>query len=787
MIRNILQKDLKRKRTMNIIILLFVILATLFVASSVSNIVTVMNGTGYYFEQAGLGDYTIMSMGERSGDGFESVLRKIPEVKEYRIDEVIYASQDAFTANGESVTCRNVVMMQSLEDAQLKFFDEDNRVVDSVEPGRAYVTSDFLKRNHLSVGDQLTIQHNSVNVTLTIAGRLKDAMFGSTFMGNVRILMSAEDFAGFQEDEVIRQYYRGQICYIDTDNPKALSSQMGDVEGIAFDGPASMIRMCYVMDMVIAGVLIVVSICLILVSFVVLKFTITFTLQEEFREIGVMKAIGIKNRRIRSIYLIKYLALAIVGAGIGLAGSIPFANMLLKSVSENMVLGSDNTVWLNVISVCVVVLVIVGYAYRCTGKLKKYAPMDAIRSGQTGERFRKKSIYRLGRSHLKPSGYMAVNDVLSSPKRYLTIVLAFSICAMLVFILVNTTETMKSDRLAYTFGKVSDAYYTDVNASMKNMHGEGHAVMEQKLDELEDILAENGMPAKASVEAWYKYKVSFGDVEYKITCMQGIRTRITDYVYSKGTVPRNAHEIAITEQIADKIGAGIGDTVQITIGDVTDSYMITAYFQSMNQMGEVIRIHEEVPTDLRDCSGLMSFQFDFTDHPSQREIDRRVEEMKRIFDIDTVFNAAEYSVDCIGVVGMMESVGFLLLGITLLVVILVSILMERSFISDEKNEIAILKAVGFRDACIIGWHVKRMLLVSLVAVAIAVALAVPMTKLCITPIFGMMGLKHLQYEINPWKVCLIYPGIILGATVITTYLTARYTKKINPSDTASIE
>lgn len=111
MIRNILQKDLKRKRTMNIIILLFVILATLFVASSVSNIVTVMNGTGYYFEQAGLGDYTIMSMGERSGDGFESVLRKIPEVKEYRIDEVIYASQDAFTANGESVTCRNVVMM----------------------------------------------------------------------------------------------------------------------------------------------------------------------------------------------------------------------------------------------------------------------------------------------------------------------------------------------------------------------------------------------------------------------------------------------------------------------------------------------------------------------------------------------------------------------------------------------------------------------------------------------------------------------------------------------------
>ena len=38
---NILKKDLKRKKAMNIILLLFIILATMFVSSSVNNIINV--------------------------------------------------------------------------------------------------------------------------------------------------------------------------------------------------------------------------------------------------------------------------------------------------------------------------------------------------------------------------------------------------------------------------------------------------------------------------------------------------------------------------------------------------------------------------------------------------------------------------------------------------------------------------------------------------------------------------------------------------------------------------
>ena len=56
---SILKKDLKRKKTMNIIMLVFVILSSMFVSSSVNNIVTVTTALDNYFDMAGMSDYYV--------------------------------------------------------------------------------------------------------------------------------------------------------------------------------------------------------------------------------------------------------------------------------------------------------------------------------------------------------------------------------------------------------------------------------------------------------------------------------------------------------------------------------------------------------------------------------------------------------------------------------------------------------------------------------------------------------------------------------------------------------
>ena len=61
---DILKRDLKRKKTMNVIILLFVILSVMFISSSVMNLTSMTGSLDSFFDKAGVGDYAVF---ERSG------------------------------------------------------------------------------------------------------------------------------------------------------------------------------------------------------------------------------------------------------------------------------------------------------------------------------------------------------------------------------------------------------------------------------------------------------------------------------------------------------------------------------------------------------------------------------------------------------------------------------------------------------------------------------------------------------------------------------------------------
>lgn len=787
----ILKKDLKRKKVMNAILLAFILLATMFVASGISNVVSVMNGTDSYLDKAGIGDYVVISMGADSKATIDEILQEMDFIRAYRIETVVFGEKSNLKdMDGEELEAKNSVVYQSIEDCRLKFFDKENKQITKIRPGHAYATGDFMEKNHLQPGDKIRITHNHVSFTVTLDGMAKDALLGSSMMGNSRFLFNKEEIEKLLSDETIYNGYQGQISYIDLEDETGVSeiaSAISKASGIMFSGARSLVKMCYVMDMIVAFTMLILSICLIIVSFVVLKFSITFTISEEFREIGVMKAIGISNFKIRSLYLTKYLLLAVVGAIVGFFVSIPFSDLLLQSVSNNMVLEADNHFLLSVLGAILVVIVILLFSFRCTKLVKKFSPIDAIRLGQTGERYKKKSPFRLIKSHGSTGFFMAINDVFSSPRRYMTIVITFFLCTLFVLVFVNTSSTMRSDTFVTTFGTRSDLYYTDLKEAMSCMNPDGRKQIEEYFAKTEELLKQNGMPAKLCVETQNKYNVRFDGKDYSISCQQGIHTKASEYEYTEGVVPQNKNEIAITPTVSKLTGAKLGDTVTIDFGKETLDCVVVAYFQSMNQLGEVIRLHEDAPTDFTYIANVMSYQINFDDHPSAKEIEIRKDKIKKLFDNEKVMNATEYCDDCMGAASTMESVQFLLLGITLIVVILVCVLMERSFLADEKSQIAVLKAMGFGNNRVIEWHMIRFGIVSLVAVFLAAICSIPATYLIDNPIFGMMGAGKVAYVIRPWKIFFMYPGIIFLMTLIASGMTALQIRKIKSNDTTNIE
>lgn len=787
---NILKRDLKRKKTMNIILLLFIILATTFVSSSVNNMLAVTTALDSYFEKADMPDYFAATM-DKGDDSVSEMLDNVEEIDSYGIEHIIYMNPDNLLyKNAKLENMNNSSVLLNFKDADINYFDKDNKVLEEVEEGTVWISGKCMRKNDIQTGDTITIKFDGVSQAFKVAGSIKDAVIGSDMTGMARFIINEKDFEKFSSVEEISSLYSGSFCYINTNDTKAVDKALSEQNiNIIFMGDMKLIKNTYIMDMIIAGVLLIVSVCLIAVSFVMLSFTISFTLSEEYREIGVMKAIGISNVKIRGLYMIKYLALALIGVAIGFFTSIPFGNIMLNSVSQSIVMDTDNAYLINFICSFVVVAIILLFCFMCTGKAKKFTPVDAIRNGETGKRYKKKGLLKLSKTPLNPSPFLALNDVLSNPKHFGTMIITFTICLSLVLVLVNTVNTLKSDKIVPTLGVTpSDVYLVDEDKQMSFMCENGRELLENELDNIEDTLAENDMPAECVYEFIMKLTVKHCDNVCKSLAFQGIDTTTDQYVYFEGTAPQNTNEIAMTKLIAEKLNAKIGDTVTISQLEGDKEYIITALFQSMNNMGEGVRFHENTELSFAQSAGFLAFQINFTNNPDKKEIQSRIEKIENIYDTDKVHTAGEYVEQVTGASSMVDAIRILVLAVMIIVITLVTILMERSFITKERGEIALLKAVGFKNGKIISWHTLRFVIVAVISATISLATILPFTSLTVGPIFCFMGANYgIQYNIVPLEVFFIYPLIVLVTTLVSAFITAQHIRTIKASESSGIE
>lgn len=791
----ILKKDLKRKRAMNVILLVFIILASTFMSSGVSNIITVTNALDSYFEMADVPDYWVLSENKSSDKDIGGTLENASAIDEFRIEEFIRMSQSNITRFGEPLDDSNVnqiLVLQSDRDMGMNYFLDDESILKSVPKGEIYVARYIEENMGLKVGDKITVEIEGVSREFTFAGSFRDAVCGTELIGIKRFIINGEEFDEYMSDETTKNMYGGKFLYIHTADLDKTLSQIADISNsFTFECDADTLNQSYIFDMIITGFVLVVSLILIIISFAVLRFTISFTLSEEFREIGVMKAIGIRNIKIRGLYLTKYFAISVVGAAIGLVFSYPFGKMLMSLSTNSIIINEGNTIFVNVICAVLVAAIILLFCLGCTGRVSKMSPIDAIRNGQTGERFHKKSVMRLGKSRLGTTAFLAANDIVSGPKRYAVIILTFFLCMSLLIMLSNVTASLKSRKLLKYFGQADCHAVTDIgDEAMKFMAADGHEKVEKYLADMEQTLAENGMPAECMTEYYIYSMIRHGEYESKTAILQGTGTTMDMYEYLEGSPPQNSGEIAVTTLLAKKLGAEIGDTVTLSYptGE-TAEFIITALYQSMVNQGISVRVHTDCDINYLAASGSPGTQIKFTDDPGDEEVLRRMEKIKELYpEFSSVKTAGETVKDTTGVGDAIDAFKKMSAVLTVILAALITVLMERSFIAKEQAEIALMKAIGMRNAKIYGQHTLRFFISAAVAVLLAELLGMPLTKLFFDPIFGTMGLEMgVEYMQNPVEIYAVFPVIVLTATVVSAFLTALYTRKIKSSDTANIE
>lgn len=783
----ILKKDLKRKKSINLIILLFIFLSATFIASSLNNFSVIQTGVDQFMELSELADFSIITMGgnfdavSENDQNIEKFLKDNAQVNKFTVDEQLYlTSNQTKLDSGKHLEMANTMIFSSLPSKGQKFFKEDNQELAEVEDGKVYLNQQRLLENNLEAGDELTIcTENGFRKTFIIAGSFKDAFLGSEMMGSERLLVNEADYQKLQQESGLPY---GRTYSVRCNNLKKFEKSYHN-QGfhVLFAADQATVKMTYIMEMVIAAVILGVSICLIAIALVMLKFTIVFTINEDYKEIGIMKAIGIKDSAVRRLYTTKYFLLAAAGSLLGFAASIPFSKILISQVTEILVIKEDGTgIWMQfAISMAVLVLVTLA-GYHSTRRMKKMTPMDAIRRGNNGERFHRKGLFRLQGSRRTPTTFLACNDVVSELRKYLVLAVTGMLGVWLVAMPVNTINTLRSDGLLEWFGtQQCDFFIVDEDKiSELVLAGEKQKFYDYMEETKQLLKGQDILADEVYTEVFFRLKIRKGDQSYQSFSLQGLNTRMEDYFYDEGVAPVYENEVAVTHIVAEKIGASVGDTIYVTNGDREEPYVITALYQSMNNMGEGIRFTEQAKLDYTAVAGGFGIQVRL--EKQDQDFEQIRETIKKILPQAKVQNVQEFIDHMVG--GVSEQLDVLKIMILLIVIcinILVVVLMQKMFLIREQGEIGMLKAVGFSDQAMIAWQTKRIMLVLFLGIVAGTLTGGGFSKITSGKVFQMMGATEITFVINPLEVYLIYPLAVFIVTVLACMVTMQKVRKIS--------
>ena len=787
MFARILIKDLRHKRGINFIIFLFMLLAIIFVASSVNNIIIVSNGMKYCMEKGKVGDLYV-SVYESPGEfTLEDLLNENKDYYEsFSKNEGIILEDNNIKGfkgqDGREFDCSASILLQPQWHDNMLMFDQNGEIA-TLSDGEIAMQQSIMDKNNLVPGDTFELCLNDQIFELKVVEAIKDPAFGGDFIGLTRFLVSDQMYREIRDT-------KAQVNYsynIDTKDSDQLNKKINQESFQIFvSGEKSMFASSYAMSMILAISLIVVGVCLIIIAFLILRFTIVVTLSEDYKQIGVMKAIGIENRMIRNIYLTKYLAIVCVAAVLGCFISIPVSNFMLDSVSKNMMLEDASVNFgINVVCSIFVAVLVLLTCYLCTRRLRKVSVIDVIRNGQNGERFAKRSKLSLHkRGFHKTIVFLAMNDILSNVRRYVVLILTFTIGMLVVILPLNIIATMTSDEMGKCFmlDPKADFYIpaacVEERVSLYGEKGDPKA-LEKSIQELKKEFIKKGYDL--SLEALTFYMLPFYTQNKEDACQEMCMVPMSHEQYQlallEGDEPIEANEVALSMKAKEKLQVVIGDTVHVCIDHKIREMIVTGFYQSYIQMGNSVYLSQKFDTENMKTSGAWVIQCYLKNMKYSKD---RLEQLRNDFPDLTFYTMQEAMDTQMGNSSKyIQNLKYLIVVIISIVNLLITVLMIKIFILGEKGQIAMLRSVGFSIRGVRLWQAVRFLIIMVISAVLGILVSMPMNHIVVKPVFGFMGATQMKIVTNQLEIYVIYPLLLFVIVGIAAYCTSRNIKKIN--------
>ncbi|MCI7767235.1 MAG: FtsX-like permease family protein [Oscillospiraceae bacterium] len=309
---------------------------------------------------------------------------------------------------------------------------------------------------------------------------------------------------------------------------------------------------------------------LVIIVMIAINHSIVTTIETEYVSLGILKAQGFTENKIRLIYILQYFCALAAGAVLGTAASFPLTKALGKlfqpitgiMVSDDISVGKCLLVSLGIILICTVYIII------ASKKIGRISPVRAISGGAEEIYFDSPLSIPVEKKPL--SFFIALRQITSHPKAYIGTAL---IAALLIFFMITVSMLaggMSANSMIEAFGALNGQAQAKPN---NNFCLSDISKTESSIREIDE---------NSSVVFSSTAYMTIDETE--ICCTVLSRPDIFKNVL-KGRAPMYSNEIMITENVSEELGKGIGDMVTVSYGGGSADYMITGLYQSVQDLG----------------------------------------------------------------------------------------------------------------------------------------------------------------------------------------------------------
>lgn len=748
------RNDLFRHKAVALTTLFFVAVAALLVSLAAVLMVNLTGAIDTLMTQAKTPHFMQMHAGTLDAARLAAFAAGQAEVDDYQVVEFL-------NIDGAKIAFPERSLADSVQDNGFSvqsdrfdyLLDLDGNLI-HVGDGELYVPISYMQAGLARVGDVVRVAGKE----FVVAGFSRDSQMNSLLSSSKRFLVSETDYAALRESGSVEYLIEFRLK-----DPSALGAFEAAyaAAGLEANGPTityPLFRMLNgLSDGLMIAVILLVSVLVVAIAFLCIRFTLLAKIEEDYREIGVLKAIGLRVSEIKKIYLAKYAALAATGSLLGFALSFPFRGMLLENIrlymgeSEN----SSLALLLGILGVAVVFLAIVAYVNGLLGRFRKIRPAQAIRFGISQEQAGSARFFRLSTNRLLSTNlFLGIRDVLARKKIYATMLAVLVLSAFIIVVPQNLHNTIRSDGFITYMGVGNSDLRIDIQqtADIAAKAAEVAAALERDTDVAKFVvLTTKTFQVRMDDGSEERIKVELGDhAMFPLT-------------YAKGRAPSSENEIALSVLNATELGKRVGDSITLVIGGEARNLTVSGTYSDVTNGGKTAKggftdpaaetMWSVISADLSDGSRLAA----------------KIADYAARFDYAKVSGIDEFIVQTYGsTINAIGKAAYAAIAVALIITVLITLLFMRMLIAKDRYAIAVMKAFGFTNADIKTQYVARTVFVLAVGIVLGTLLANTLGEALAGAVIASFGAASFEFVINPIFAYLLSPLLMGVATLLAT-------------------